>query len=72
MRGCYLLLAISRATEHSAALELNCNYEKIRLNLNHRSDRRCVYRFVHKAGRSRWHFNDGGGDREGLSDSDAA
>ena len=44
------MLAMERATEHSAVLELNCNYEKICSNVHHCSDWRSVYRFLHTTG----------------------
>jgi hypothetical protein len=44
------MLAIEPATEHSAVLELNCNYEKICSNVHHCSDWRSVYRFLHTTG----------------------
>jgi hypothetical protein len=66
--GCYLLLAFSRATEHSAALELNRNYEKICFNVHHRSDRRSVYRFLHATGND-CNFDQGGGNCQGFANS---
>jgi len=47
------MLAIWRATEHSATFEPNCNYEKICINVHHRPDRRSVYRFLHTTGNHR-------------------
>ena len=64
--GCYLLLAFSRATEHSAALELNRNYEKICFNVHHLAGRRSVYRFLHTTGNYR-NFDHGGGNCQGLA-----
>jgi len=61
-----LVLAILRATEHSAALELNCNYEKICFNVHHRSDWRRLYRFLHTTGNYR-NFDHGGGNCQGLA-----
>ena len=60
------MLAILRATEHSATLELNCNYEKICFNVHHRSDQRRVYRFLHTAGNYR-NFDRGGGNCQGVA-----
>jgi len=60
------VLAILRATEHSAALELNCNYEKICFNVHHRSDRRRVYRFLHTAG-DYCNFDYGGCNCQGVA-----
>jgi hypothetical protein len=62
---CCLVLAILRATEHSAALEPNSNYEKICFNVHHRSDRRRVYRFLHTTGN--YNFDHGGGNCQGLA-----
>jgi hypothetical protein len=64
--GCYLLLAFSQATEHSTALELNRNYEKICFNVHHRSDRRSFYRFLHTTGNYR-NFDYGGGNCQGVA-----
>ena len=63
------MLAIQRATEHSAVLELNCNYEKICFNVHHCSDRRSVYRFLHTTGNYR-NFDQGGGNCQSLAHSD--
>jgi len=64
--ACCLVLAILLATEHSAALELNCNYEKICFNVHHRSDRRRLYRFLHTTG-NYCNFDYGGGNCQGLA-----
>ena len=61
-----LVLAILRATEHSAALEPNSNYEKICFNVYHRSDRRRVYRFLHTTG-NYCDFDYGGCNCQGVS-----
>ena len=47
------MLAILRATQHSAVLELNSNYEKICFNVHHCSDWGSVYRFLHTTGNHR-------------------
>jgi hypothetical protein len=62
------MLAIWRATEHSAILELNTNYEKICLNVHHRSDRRSVYDFLHTTGNYR-NFDYRGGNCQSLAHS---
>jgi hypothetical protein len=62
------MLAIERATEHSAVLELNSNYEKICSNVHHRSDWRSVYRFLHPTG-NYCDFDQGGGNCQSLADS---
>jgi hypothetical protein len=63
-----LFIAIQRATEYSACLELNCNNEKICFNFNHRSNRSRVYRFLHTTG-NYCNFDYGGGDCQGLAHS---
>jgi len=60
------LLAFSRATEHSAALELNRNYEKICFNVHHLAGRRSVYRFLYTTG-NHCNFDYGSGNCQGLS-----
>lgn len=62
------MLAIWRATEHSATFELNCNYEKICFNVGHCSDRRRVYNFLHTTGNYR-NFDHGGGNCQSLAHS---
>ena len=65
LRLCFL---VEGATEYSAALELNRNYEKICFNAHHRSDWRRVYCFLRKTG-NRCNLDHGGGDRQSLPDS---
>ena len=66
--GSVIYLAIQRATKHSAALQLNCTYEEICLNVHHRSNRRSVDRFLHTTGNYR-NFDYGGGNCQSLAHS---
>jgi len=64
------MLAIHRATEHSAAVGLIHNHEKIYFNIHHPAARCSVYRVVYATGNDR-NFDSWGGNCEGLAHSGA-